>query len=98
MSREVELALRKQRLQFKSAALRRDLAQDFVGIAPAFKAVEQVRRGVTWLRANPELVAGVAVALLVIRPKASWRWARRGFIAWQAWRRLRHYDKTERHV
>lgn len=89
MNREIDLALRKQRLQFKSAALRRDLAQDFAGVAPVFRAVEQVRAGVAWLRAHPQLIAGVAMALLVVRPKAGWRWARRGFFAWQAWRRLR---------
>ncbi len=93
MSREVELALRKQLLQFKSAALRRDLAQDFSGIAPAFKTVEQVRAGIAWLRIHPQLIAGVAMALLIVRPKAGWRWARRGFFAWQAWRRLRTNDK-----
>ena len=94
MSKEVELALRKQRLQFKSAALRRDLAHDISGIAPVFRAAEQVRAGIAWLRANPLLVGGVAVALVVLRPKVCWRWARRGFIAWQAWRRLQHNDKN----
>ena len=94
MSKEVELALRKQRLQFKSTALRRDLAHDINGIAPVFRVAERVRAGIVWLRANPLLVGGVVVALVVVRPKASWRWARRGFIAWQAWRRLQHNDKN----
>ncbi len=94
MNKEVELALKKQRLQFRSATLRRDLAEDMKGATPAFRTVEQVRAGITWLRTHPQLVVGIAIAVLVVRPKAGWRWARRGFIAWQAWRRLRPNDKA----
>jgi hypothetical protein len=46
--------------------------------------------GARCLRRNPELVAAAAVALLVIRPRRAWRWARRAFIGWQAWRKLRN--------
>lgn len=94
MNKEVELALKKQRLQFKSATLRRDLTEDMKGAAPAFRTVEQVRAGLVWLRAHPQLVVGVAIAVLVVRPTSGWRWARRGVIAWQAWRRLRPNDKV----
>ena len=88
-ARDVKLALKKQRLQFKSAALRRELAQDFATFVPVFRTADKVRAGVAWLRAHPQVLLAAAVVLLVARPKAAFRWGRRGFFAWQAWRRLR---------
>ena len=93
MNNEVELALKIQRLQFKSAALRHALAGDIDGIAPAFRTVDQIRAGIDWLRTHPLLVAAVAMTIVVVRPKAAWRWARRGFLAWQTWRRFRPSDR-----
>ena len=31
------------------------------------------------------------VALLVARPRAVWRWARRGLMVWQTWRHSREW-------
>lgn len=86
--RLVELALRKQRLQLQSAALRLDLAHRAAPFAPIFGVADRVRNGFRWLRRHPEAVAAAAVALLVARPRQLFRWARRGVIAWQAWRKL----------
>jgi hypothetical protein len=85
----VALALKKQRLQFRSAALRHELAQDCSAFVPVFETADKVRAGAAWLRAHPQILAGIAVVLLVARPKAALRWGRRGFFAWQTWRRLR---------
>lgn len=93
-SRDIQLALRKQRLQFKCATLRRELALDFEAVIPVFQAGDRVRSGFAWLRAHPEVIAGLAVALFVARPRTVFRWGRRGFFAWQAWRRL---STTEKH-
>ena len=87
-SRHVELALKKQRLQFESAALRRQLRADIAGIAPVFRAGDAMMSGLLWLRGHGEWVVGIAAVLAVTRPRRLLRWARRGFMAWQAWRRL----------
>lgn len=86
--RFVELALRKQRLQLQSAALRNDLARHAAPFVPAFGIADRVRDGFRWLRRHPEAVVAGTVALLVARPRRLFRWARRGVIAWQAWRKL----------
>ncbi|MDP2810248.1 MAG: YqjK-like family protein [Rhodocyclaceae bacterium] len=86
--RFIELALRKQRLQLRSAALRDDLARYAAPLAPAFGIADRVRDGFHWLRRHPEAVFAGTVALLVARPRRLFRWARRGVIAWQAWQRL----------
>jgi len=57
--------------------------------APAFGAAEKVRSGLRWAKAHPEWLAGIGVALLVARPRAFFRWAKRGFFVWRSLHRLR---------
>jgi hypothetical protein len=85
-SRLLELALEKQRLQFRSDALRDEWRNQARSLAPLFGAADQVRAGVRWLRRHPEVVVGAGVAVAVARPRAIWRWVRRGAIAWHFWR------------
>lgn len=85
-ARLLDLALRKQRLQFKSDALREQWRQHAQGLAPAFGVADQVRAGADWLGRHPEVLLGAGVAIAVARPRALWRWMRRGAIAWQFWR------------
>lgn len=89
MSAEVEFALKKQRLQFRSAELREQFADYALGVAPLLKAGDAVVDGVRWVRHHPEVVAAAGVAIAVARPRALFRWARRGVAAWQTWGRVR---------
>lgn len=84
--RLLELALKKQRLQFKSDALREQWCNHARGLAPTFAAADQVREGFGWLRRHPEVAVGVGVAVAVGKPRFVWRWLRRGAVAWQFWR------------
>lgn len=87
--RFVELALRKQRLQLRSAALREDLARHVAPLTPAFGLADHVRNGFLWLRRHPEAWVAGGVALLVARPRRLFRWTWRGVALWRSWRRLR---------
>lgn len=89
MSAAIELALKKQRLQQRSAALRAEIAVHAAHVAPWLAAGDKLRDGAVWLRRHPAVVVGSAFALLAARPRAVVRWARRSFVAWQAWRRVR---------
>ncbi|MDR2240169.1 MAG: YqjK-like family protein [Zoogloeaceae bacterium] len=93
MSKNVELALKKQRLQLRAAAQRVMILHALESAAPAFNAVEKIRSGWNsgwkWAKTHPAWLAGIAVALLVARPRSFSRWAKRGFLAWQTWRKLR---------
>lgn len=84
----LELALRKQRLQLQSAAQRDALVSAGAGLLPILTAADRVRDGARWLGCHPEWVAGGVVVMLVARPSVVFRWARRSFFAWQAWRRV----------
>lgn len=87
--RLVELALKKQRLQMQSAALRAAFADHARAWTPALAAVDRVRLGVAWLRRHPALPVTVLVAALVARPRAVLRLAGRGWLVWGVLKRLR---------
>ena len=87
--RQVELALKKQRLQIRSAALRDEFAAYAAGWAPAFALADRGRAALRWLRRHPLLPVAVLAAVLAVRPRMVLRWAQRGFVAWQALRKLR---------
>ena len=87
--KNVELALKRQRLQLQAAAQRIMIMQALESAAPAFGAAEKVRSGLRWAKAHPEWLAGISVALLVARPRAFFRWAKRGFFVWRSLHRLR---------
>ena len=87
----LELALKKQRLQIASETLRGDFGRHAAGLSPLFSGADLAVDGLRWARRNPQVVAAAAVALLVARPKRAWRWARRAFFGWQAWRKLQQF-------
>ncbi|HNA67234.1 MAG TPA: YqjK family protein [Rhodocyclaceae bacterium] len=85
----VELALRKQRLQIRSAAQRQALAGHAAAFAPLLRGADAVTDGLRWARRHPALLAGAAAFLLVTRPRRAVRWLRRGWFGWQLVRRAR---------
>lgn len=87
--RQVELALKKQRLRIRSAVLRGDFSAYAAGCKPAFRVADRGGSVLCWLRRHPLVPVAAMVALLVARPRAALRWAQRGFFAWQTLRRLR---------
>ena len=76
---------------FTSGNLRGDFGRCAEGLIPAFSGADIAVEGARWVRRNPQLVAAVGVALVVVRPRSAWRWARRAFVGWQAWRKLRDF-------
>lgn len=86
----VELALHKQRLQARSAAQREALVHHARAFTPVFSGVDRVVNGVLWARDNAPILSGLAIFLVVARPRAALRWARRGWLGWQLLRRARN--------
>jgi hypothetical protein len=87
--RVIELALKRQRLQLKSAEQRLSLRRDLTEFAPVFSAADTVQAGIAYVRQHPEWLVGAAVVLLVARPRALFRWLQRGLVAWQVARQVR---------
>ncbi len=92
----LELALKKQRLQIASESLRADFGDYASGMRPLFTGADYAVEGARWVRRNPEVVVAGAAVLIVVRPKSAWRWARRAFVGWQLWQKLRNL--AERHL
>lgn len=92
-SREIELALKRGRLQERIAVQRAQLAVDMRPIAStlavADRAVNVGQAGVRYVRQHPVQVGIVFAALAVLRPRRVWRWTRRALVAWSAWRKIR---------
>lgn len=86
---DLALALKKQRLVLRSAALRVHLGREAGGLKPAFASADQIREGAAWLREHLHLLAVAGAAIALIRPRAAFRWGRRGYLLWQALRKLR---------
>lgn len=82
-----ELALKKQRLRFQSALLRDRWEAQAGNVRPLLAGIDRVGQGLGWVRRHPTALLATGVALLVARPRATLRWARRAFVAWQLWQR-----------
>lgn len=98
MSAEVEFALKKQRLQYRSAELRAQFADYAQGMTPVLRAGDAVVEGVRWIKRHPEVIAAAGLAIVVARPRGVVRWARRGVVAWQAWGRVRDWLDKRQHA
>ena len=92
----LELALKKQRLQLQGETLRSDFGRQASGLRPAFAGADLAVDAAHWLRAHPQIVVATTVALLVAKPSRVWRWGRRAFVGWQAWRKVRDFIDQRR--
>lgn len=89
--KRVELALRRQQLEWRIAAQRQEVAQAVAGLAPLFAAADALQAGLRQIKAHPEWVAAALAVLVVVKPRTAWRWARRAFVAWRLGGRLRAF-------
>lgn len=90
-TRLFELALKKQRLQFASDALRTHLVDKTSFLGTLCAGADRVRDAWSWFKARPVIPVAVTVALIVSRPRGAWRWLRRGLGAWQLWKKARRF-------
>lgn len=87
--RAQELALQRQRLRARSAALRAAIAHDVQVLAPPLALADHVRDGWRWLRRHPEWPLGGLVLVVLLRPRRVLRVAVKAWGVWQLWRRAR---------
>ncbi|MGH8618759.1 MAG: YqjK-like family protein [Burkholderiales bacterium] len=95
-SRIAHLEQRRALLVANTAAQRVALA----GAADAWRGPLAVAdRGIAVVRffkQYPAMLAAVAVVALVLKPGPTWRWGRRGYLAWRTWRAFVRPDANPR--
>jgi hypothetical protein len=93
-SKSLELALKKQRVMLESARLRGEFLGHLTAISPVFYATDHLYRGAVWLRQHPQVPIGLAMALIIAKPKRVITWTRRLIFGWQVWRKLNNNLKA----
>lgn len=83
------LAMRHGALKARIDEQRRTLARQVAPFESALARGDEVLKGVNWLKHHPAAIAAAVAAVLVVRPKAAWRWAKRGFFLWRGWQAVR---------
>jgi hypothetical protein len=85
---EHELRLRQQRLLGRSEQLRARIAVEAQVLRGPLAGADQALAAWRWLRGHPEVPLALVAVAVVVRPARAWRWLRRGWWTWRAWRRL----------
>ncbi len=79
---------KRARLIERAALERNDIAQTLQIWSQPLGLVDRLLAGVKYVIAQPPLLAAVVIALVLLRPRRAWRWARRAFGLWQGYRWL----------
>lgn len=87
--RLIDIALKKQRLQLRAAAQRDNLAWRLDGIEGALDRVDGVRDHFAWAKEQAPLLSVGALVLLFARPRFTARVAKRAWLGWLLYKRLR---------
>jgi hypothetical protein len=84
----IDIMVRRERLLGQCAAQRDDLAVLAQQLAGPLQVADRVLAGVHYLRRHPVVLGGAVALFAVIQRRNLWRWVRRGFVAWRAYRLL----------
>ncbi|MCX7898139.1 MAG: YqjK-like family protein [Rhodocyclaceae bacterium] len=84
--REIELALRRERLCWTAAAQREALSRHLEALQPLLNGADRIIAAAVWVKRRPELIVGLLALLAMSSRKTRaflWRWGKRGFFFWQ---------------
>ena len=87
--RYLELALKKQRLQLRVQDERERFLDGLERVEQIERSFHRLHELADWMRQHAPLVSLAAGLLLLARPRLALRVARRGWLGWLAYRRLR---------
>ncbi len=84
------LAMRHGALRARIDEQRRLLQQQVAPLEALMARGDAAVQGIGWLKQHPGAIVAAVAALVVIRPKAAWRWAKRGVFVWRGWQAVRN--------
>lgn len=79
---------KRARLIERAAFERKDVVQTLQLWSQPLGLVDRFLAGVKFVMARPPLIAAAVIALVLLRPRLAWRWARRALGLWQGYRWL----------
>ncbi len=87
--RQIDLALRKQKLQMRADAQRTDLTRRLAGIDGALDRVDSLRDNLAWAKDKVPLLSVALLVVLAAKPKLTLRLAKRAWVGWLLVRQAR---------
>ena len=88
-SRQIDLALRKQKLQMRAEVQRADLTQRLAGIDGALDRIDSLRDNLAWAKDKIPLLSVALLVVLAAKPRLTLRLAKRAWVGWLLVRQLR---------
>ena len=88
-SRQIDLALRKQKLQMQAAAQRTDMTRRLAGIDGTLDRLDSVRDNLAWAKDKIPLLSVALLVVLAAKPKLTLRLAKRAWVGWLLVRQVR---------
>jgi hypothetical protein len=88
-SRDIELALRKQKLQMRAEAQRADITRRLAGIDGALDRVDSLRDHLAWAKDKVPLLSVALLVVLAAKPRLTLRLAKRAWVGWLLVRQAR---------
>lgn len=88
-SRQIELALRKQKLQLRAEAQRADITQRLAGIDGALDRVDSLRDHLAWAKDKVPVLSVALLVVLAAKPRLTLRLAKRAWVGWLLVRQVR---------
>ena len=87
--RQIDLALRKQKLQMRADAQRTDMTRRLAGIDGALDRVDSLRDNLAWAKDKIPLLSVALIVVLAAKPKLTLRLAKRAWVGWLLVRQAR---------
>jgi len=86
MNRMSDIRARRAQLLARGAVERERLSVQLQAWETPLALADRALSAARYVRRHPQLLIAAAVVLAVLRPRRAFAWARRGFVAWRAWR------------
>ena len=87
--RQIDLALRKQKLQMRADAQRTDITRRLAGIDGALDRVDSLRDNLAWAKDKIPLLSVALLVVLAAKPRFALRLAKRAWVGWLLVRQMR---------
>ena len=88
-TRQIELALRKQKLQMRAETQRADLTHRLAGIDGALGRVDSLRDNLAWAKERIPVLSVALLSVLALKPRLTLRLAKRAWVGWLLVRQVR---------